>query len=90
MLRMKNERKGRESSERGSVGASPRPGRGGGAGRFWGPRGEVLSGEVGARGSEAALGQICMIERSIGRSRRKSESWEQEQGRERDAGRWRA
>ena len=28
MLRMKNERKGRESSERGSVGASPRPGRG--------------------------------------------------------------
>ena len=42
----------------------------------------------GVRGSEAASGQICMIERSIEKSRRKSESWEQERGR--DAGRWRA
>lgn len=37
----------------------------------------------GVRGSEAALGQICMTERSIERSRRKSESWLQEPGRER-------
>ena len=78
---MKNELKGSGSGERGQSGS--KPGAGWGPPWFWGPYREVPARGRGVRVSEAALGQICVIESPIERSCRKSESWLQEQGRER-------